>query len=89
MKSIKCGHCSFEIEHGARVCQGCQGVVTYGPGGIGLFFGGCYAIAVLQISLYIDIGGSWSGWWLLIPFFAGVIHAGHLFKDRISISRRE
>lgn len=29
-KTVTCGLCHFEFEHGARVCRGCQGTVVYG-----------------------------------------------------------
>lgn len=28
---VSCGLCHYEFIHGAKVCQGCQGTIVYGP----------------------------------------------------------
>ena|GEM_PF-3179913 len=88
MSHIKCGLCGFEFEKGMKICQGCQGEIEYGAGGMAFVFGVLYA-GLFGYVFYKLLGFEFESWWGLGIFFSvGFFHACHLFKDNVQTTKR-
>ncbi|PAV25277.1 hypothetical protein CF392_11785 [Tamilnaduibacter salinus] len=69
---VKCGLCHYEFEHGARVCQGCQGTVVYGATGA-------------ESSEGFKVGALTWGVLTLLVFYGAPLLLNHQFDLNISV----
>ncbi len=98
MMKIKCGLCSYEFEHTARICQGCQGSIVHGAtdqeisnahnGGL-IIWGFASALLVYGLPAFINsqfdsnISIAFGlGFWGLFPVGLAALLGGHKEKER-------